>query len=423
MFPGNVFRVAAPSSVSTILVMWAVAAALLFFFQASDPSATGMKALDEGRYDAAAEAFAQAVKSDPNDYFAHFNLALAYSYLKKDDDAITEYRRTLEIQPGLFEAELNEGILLVRNKRSDEAVPLLEHAVEQKPNEFRPRFFLAQSYLDTGSPGKAAEQFQRAIELDPKAAEAHLGLARALCRDEKLPEAEAEYRRAGELDAQFKNSLLEVAPLYEKNGQVNQAVSIYKEFPENAAAQRRADNLLLDSKQYAEAAARLQQSYAKDPEANRLPLAEAYLLNGQPDKARPLLEQAVARDPKNLSLRVGYAHALRDLRQLPAAAAQLQEAAKLAPNDSGVANELGAMLYLTGDFNGALAALDRARQTGGDTAGNAFFRAIILDRLRQPKPAVDAYQRFLSLSQGKNEDREFQARQRIRILQRQLERR
>jgi len=150
--------------------MWAIAAALLFFFQASDPSSAGSKALDEGKYDVAAEAFAQAVKAEPNDYFAHFNLALAYSYLKKDEEAIAEYRRTLELQPGLYEAELNEGILLIRGKRPDEAVALLEHAVEQRPREFRPRFFLAQGYLETGFPGKAAEHFQIAVELDPKAA-------------------------------------------------------------------------------------------------------------------------------------------------------------------------------------------------------------------------------------------------------------
>jgi hypothetical protein len=39
------------------------------------------------------------------------------------------------------------------------------------------------------------------------------------------------------------------------------------------------------------------------------------------------------------------------------------------------------------------------------------------------KPALEAYQRFLSMSQGKNPDQEFQARQRARILQRELEKR
>jgi hypothetical protein len=37
------------------------------------------------------------------------------------------------------------------------------------------------------------------------------------------------------------------------------------------------------------------------------------------------------------------------------------------------------------------------------------------------KPALEAYQRFLALSNGKSPDQEFQARQRVRLLQRELE--
>ena len=40
------------------------------------------------------------------------------------------------------------------------------------------------------------------------------------------------------------------------------------------------------------------------------------------DRARPLLEQATSADPGNYDLRLMYAHALRDKRQFPAAAAQ-----------------------------------------------------------------------------------------------------
>jgi hypothetical protein len=39
------------------------------------------------------------------------------------------------------------------------------------------------------------------------------------------------------------------------------------------------------------------------------------------------------------------------------------------------------------------------------------------------KPALEAYQRFLSMSQGKNPDQEFQARHRLITLQKELERR
>ena len=70
------------------------------------------------------------------DYFAHFNLALAYAFLHKDAEGIAEYRKTLELKPALYEAELNLGIMLMKQKEPAEAVPLFEDAAGQKPDRF-----------------------------------------------------------------------------------------------------------------------------------------------------------------------------------------------------------------------------------------------------------------------------------------------
>ena len=102
--------------------MWAVAACFLFL--QADYTTDGMKALDEGKYDAAVQAFRKAVEADAKDYFAHFNLAMAYTMLQRDPEAVAEYRKTLELKPGLYEAELNGGIVLLRQKNPAEALPL-----------------------------------------------------------------------------------------------------------------------------------------------------------------------------------------------------------------------------------------------------------------------------------------------------------
>src|SRR5580658_2084761 len=122
-----------------------VAAATLFYLQSPDFSAEGSKALDEGRYEAAAQSFVKAVEADPQDYFAHFNLALAYGFLHKDAEGIAEYGKTLELKPALYEAELNLGIMLMKQKEVAEAVALFEDAAEQKRDRFQPRFSLAEA--------------------------------------------------------------------------------------------------------------------------------------------------------------------------------------------------------------------------------------------------------------------------------------
>jgi Flp pilus assembly protein TadD len=120
---------------------------------------------------------------------------------------------------------------------------------------------------------------------------------------------------------------------------------------------------------------------------------------------------------------MAYARALRDRRQFAPAARQFYEAAKLKPTESKPWTELGDMLYSMGDYAQALTAFDNALKTGENSAGIHFLRAIILDKLRQLKPAKESYERFLALSGGKNPNQEFQARQRVRILDREINKR
>ena len=402
--------------------MWAVAAFLLLL--QADYTTEGMKALDEGKYDAAAQAFRKAIEADPKDYFAHFNLAMAFTLLQRDPEAVAEYRKTLELKPGLYEAELNAGIVLLRQKNPAEALPLLEEAAGHKPQEFRPRYYLAEAQLQTGDFGKAEESYKLAIALDAKSAGAQLGMAQVLVQQGRISEADAYFRQAAQLEPKYREYLLELAALYEKASENSQAIAIYREFPDNPAAQARLGELLLESKQFEDAVPRLEEAFGKDPSAvNRSALAAAYVFTRKLDKALPLLEQSVAAEPGNYDLRMMYARALRDKRQFQPAARQFYEAARLKPAEPKPWTELGGMLYMAGDLPQALSAFEQAVRNGENTAGNWFLRAIILDKLRQIKPAKEAYERFLALSQGKSPDQEFQARQRVRILQREIDKR
>lgn len=402
--------------------MWWLAGLLLLV--QTDYTSEGMKALEDGRYDAAVAAFSKATAADPKDYFAHFNLAMAYTLLNRDAEAVASYRRTLEIKPGLYEAELNAGIVLLKQKNPADAAGLLEDAARQKPAEFRPQYYLAQALLDTGDYVRAETAFRRAIELDAKSANAQLGMAQALVQQGKLGDSAPYFREAGKLEAGYRDYLLQLAQLYEKANQPAEAMAIYREFPDNTAAQARLGEMLLESKKFSDAIPRLEESYKTTPDnQNRVALALAYVFTQQLDKAQPLLDQAAAAEPGNFDVRMAYARVLRDRRQFAPAARQFYEAAKLKATEAKPWTELGDMLYSMGDYPQALAAFDNALKTGDNSAGIHFLRAIILDKLRQLKPAKESYERFLALSGGKNPNQEFQARQRVRILEREINKR
>jgi tetratricopeptide (TPR) repeat protein len=405
--------------------MWVLAAlALLLFRPATDYEAEGLKALDAKQYEQAAQLFSQAIQADPKDYAAHFHLALAYSLLGKDAEAIPEYQKTLDLKPGLYQAELNIGMLLLRDQRAKEAKPYLDAAVEAKPKEFRPQYYLAEALSAAGDASAAEAHYQAAAELDPKSAAAHLGLGRAQAKQNRLAEAAEHFRKAAELDPKFDDAILELASLFEQNHQPEEAVALYKKFPDNVAVEERLGELLIETKRYGEAIPYLERAVGGSPTpANRLALATAYELNQEPQKGLTQLAQAVAAEPTNYALHMRYGRDLRDVRQFLPAAEQFAAAAKLKPDSREAWNELAAMLNSAEQYPEALAALVRVHALGQEIPGDYYLRAIILDRLKQYQPARDAYQKFLDTSGGKNPNEEFKARQRIRIIERILSKR
>lgn len=364
-----------------------LAAALLLFLQNPDYTADGMKALEERRWEAAAQAFQKAAEADPKDYSAPFHRALALSMLKRDAEAIAGYEKVLELKPGLFEAELNLGNVLLRQNQAP----------------------------------AAEAHFERASEIRPKSAAAHFGLGRARALQGKLDEAAPSLHKAAELDASFRDGLLELASFYEKAKRPAEAIALYREFPDSPAARERMGGLLLEGGQAADAIPQLEEAVAKSPTtANRFALAAAYMRSSQPAKAAPLLEQAVASEPRNFDLRLTFGRALRDLRQFPNAAREFFGAAQIRPDSVEAWSELAGVLILTENYPQALAALDRVKALGGEKAAHLYFRAIVLDRGKQYKPALEAYQQFLAVSRDQNPDEEFKARQRIRVIRKEL---
>jgi tetratricopeptide (TPR) repeat protein len=404
--------------------MWAAAILILLSLFATDFTTEGMKALEDRKYQEAADLFSKAIAVDPSDYAASFNLALSYSLMGKGAEAIPIYRKTLELKPGLHEAEINLGILLIGQKQAAEAIPYLQSAADADPKKFRPRSYLARAQLDAGDFAKAEQNFKLALESEPKSAAAEVGLAHAEARQNRLAEAAEHFQKASGLDPAYRDALLELGSLYEAKKQPSEAIAIYQQFPENMGAQERLGELLIEAKRYPEAIDCLEKVTLKDPTAaNNLALGHAYSLNHEPEKAIARFEQAVAGDPDNYDLRMLYGRSLRDQKKFVPAANQFFAATQKKPDSQEAWNELVVMLVQLDDFPRALAALDRIKALGGEKPGHYFYRAIILDKTKQLKPALEAYQKFLASADGKFPDQEFQARQRARIIQRELSKR
>jgi len=398
--------------------------AALLLAPASDDTAEGMNALEEGRYEQAAVSFRKVLAASPDEYGAIFHLALIDSLQGNNTEAIAGYQKVLGLKPGLYEAELNLGMLLLDSGQAARAVVPLTGAVEKKPGEYRPNFYLAESLFETGDYSRAEGYYRKAVELNVEDAPSELGLARSIARRGRLDEAAIHYHRAAELDSSYRDALRELASAYEENDRLPEAIALYRQFPDDAAVQERTGQLLLELGRNSEAMVSLEMAVQASPTAaNRYALAVAFIRQEQFGRAEPLLELALDEEPENFELRMTYGRLLRDQRKYDQAAREFLRATEREPTSREAWSELASMLMLLEDYPRAIAALDRTEQLGEDSPGVYYFRALAHDRSRQYEPALENYERFLQLSDDVLPDQEFLARQRIRVILRELGRR
>lgn len=402
--------------------MWIVLLLLATLLaQTADFTAQGLKAMEDRQYDSAASLFTQAVAANPKDYTAHFNLGLAYSLAGKDAQAVPEYKAVLELQPGLYQAQINLGISLLAVKDSAAAIPYLQQAAAQKPAEFRPAFYLGEALLNSSRFTEALPAYNSAVTLDPNSAAAQLGLGRAMARGGARKTAEEHYRRAAAIDPSYKDFLLELASYYEENQERAEAIGLYREFPGNPGAQERMGVLMLGTGDTTGAIKALEAAVAKSPTpANRVALAQAYVKNNQPGWAEPQVAKALETSPQDTELRMFYGRLLRDQHKLAEAAREFSTVGQQQPDNIAAWSELAGVEVSADHDQEALGALDHVRALHAETAGHFFLRAIVLEHMHLRKEAVEAYNQFLATSGGKNPDQEFQARQRVRIIETEL---
>lgn len=379
----------------------------------------GVKALEAGKYEDAVRILSKQVTADPEDLAAHFHLGLAYSFLNQDAKAEAEFERVLALQPGLFEAQLNLGQIQLRQNKFNEAQKVLLEAVGKKPDHARAHYLLAEAHAalkDT----RANEHYKRALDLDPKLSGARFSLGLLYLDRGELGLAQPLLEQAASEDPVYRPGLLRLAQALEAKGEIEKALTIY-ERSGDVGARERAANLRLKAGKTEDAVAALEKVVAESPTAaNRFALAIGYLRSKQLDKAELQLGEALKLEPQNSELRAAYARTLRDQRKFDPALVEFRRLVLADASKAEYWSEIAGLLVIQQRFAEAIAALEKVQQLGAEKPGHVYLKALSLDRLDQNKAALAAYQEFLAASKGVNPDEEFKARQRIKVLEKEI---
>ncbi len=325
----------------------------------------------------------------------------------------------------MSEAFLNLGILLTE-KDPAAAVAPLRRAVDLLPAQSRPRFLLGLAQERSGDIPAATDSYEAALRLDPRDVETVIHLGNLYVGLKRYADAETKFRAALALEPKSSPALLGLAQTLDAQKKP-EAADAYRDYlaanPDSPAARSRLIHWLLDQKQYDAALTELDRAEAGKPPTLDSLRSRADILIAQKkwDDSIVALRKAIALAPSDAQLHGGLGRVYMQKRDFASAEKEIKAALQLDRNNLAYWKDLSSTYYLGGNFPATLATLDLIAKAETPGPGEWFIRALCYDKLNQPKPALEAYEKFLELDQDKNPDQVWQAQQRSKVLRRMLD--
>jgi tetratricopeptide (TPR) repeat protein/SAM-dependent methyltransferase len=184
----------------------------------------GLIALQRGDAAAAVQLFDKAIKINDTVAEYHYNVALAWRALNRNDHVATHLERAVALRPDHALAHLNLGNVRREQGRLADATACYERAIAVSPNLAVARFNLANVLSEQGRPDAAVAQYNQVLAIDPNHAETHGNLGAALIALGRTPEAITYFERAVALKPDFFEVLEKLGQAYLATGDVRSAI-------------------------------------------------------------------------------------------------------------------------------------------------------------------------------------------------------
>lgn len=385
------------------------------------------EAIEKKDFQRAVDTLQKYLAEKPDDARARVQLGYALVGLARRDEARAEFIRAITLDAKLAEAHMNLALLLLDREPAEAIAPLLK-VVELKPEQAWPRQLLGTAYERSGKNPEAIEQYRAAARLDAKNFEVRADLGRMLLATNRAAEAETSFREALLLEPKSTPARLGLAQSLLVQQKDEAAAAVLTAFlevsPEDHETRMRLASVLVKLGKFEPALAELDRIAAtrgNSAEGFKLRAEILFRQNHLPE-ATAALEQAAQMEPRDAGLRARLGRLWLERREFPSAERELMEALSIDPRLTDAVRDLAAVYYLGEKYDAALRVQDELAKRETPNAGWWFIRATCYDRLRKLHEAIAAYEKFLSLDQGRSDRQDFQARQRIRILKRELER-
>ena len=363
----------------------------------------------------------------PDDARALFDAGYVADAQNRLDDAAPLYRRAIAADPNSFEAHISLGLLLARQDKLAEARPELLAATTLDPGVADPtlkaRAWRALARIDRDTnPAAASNDLLEALKLTPETPADTLLAAELAERSGQLEAAAAAYRRVLDKDPNSVAASAGLAHLLIERKDYPGAETLLRtalaKNPDDPTLTAQLATVLADQDK-AEALPLLQKLHAAhptDPAVTRM-LAAVLADAGDFAGSDQLLLHLLAASPEDPELLVSHAQNFVHEGQLDQAYAVFGKVTQIDPANVDGWSGLAFTASRLGHPDVTVHALAMRSRYLPENASTLFLWATAYDSLHQKTQAAAYYHRFLDASGGRLPNQEWQARQRLQILE------
>lgn len=364
----------------------------------------------------------------PNDGRALFDAGYVADVQNRTADASRLYQRAVKADPSSFDAHLMLGMLLAREGKTAEARPELLHATQLDPGaggpELKARAWRALARIDSANnPAEASSDLLEALKLSPETTDDTLLAASLAAQSGQIEAAEQEYRRVLAKDPNSERATTALAHLLIEQKKFPEAEALlrpaYEKSPNDPALTAQLAVVFV-AENKAEAVPLLQKLHSEHPGDATITkmLAEVLADAGEFAASDRLYLTLLAASPRDASLLIAHGQNLVQEKQFAQALAVFRAVTQINPSSGEAWGGLAFTASKEGKPSLALHALTMRAKYLPDNASTYFLWAVSYDSLNERSQAAVYYHHFLDSAGGKFPDQEWQARQRLKLLQR-----
>jgi len=178
------------------------------------------------QYEAAADAYQQSLKSDPEFARGYIELASTLTVLERYDEAEAAFKKAAAIEDDSC-ASCGLGMIYRQKGKTKEAETTLRHAIQLDPKDTCAYDQLGRLYYDQENYPKAIESFSERIKIKPNAVTYHF-LGNSTYFSGKFEESLKFYEKAASLNPTYADFYADYGRAFNRLNRHKEAIEIYE---------------------------------------------------------------------------------------------------------------------------------------------------------------------------------------------------